>query len=70
MLATRMSRLHSRAKYHRESLLDRAITASLRTLRLDDEVLEWVKTALLSSHADEQEHHRAAMIRQLGLHET
>ena len=55
-----------RAKYHRESLLDRAITASLRALRLDDEVLEWVKTALLSSHADEQEHHRAAMTRLQG----
>lgn len=36
---------------------------ALKTLRLDEEVIEWVKRALLSSHGDEQRFHGEAIAR-------
>ena len=52
-----------RAKYHREHVLDEAIAGSLRELRLDDVVFEWLKVALRGSMVDEKRHHAAAVAR-------
>jgi hypothetical protein len=43
-----------------------AMTVSLGRLSFGDEVLSWVRTALLESHADEQKEHEAAIGRLQG----
>ena len=52
-----------RAKYHREPLIDQAISKSLRSLRLDDEVMDWLTTALRSSMEVEKADNTAAIAR-------
>lgn len=49
--------------YVRQDAIDAAMVRALRTLRLDEEVLAWVRKALLSSHADEQRFHAEAVAR-------
>ena len=50
-------------KYVREEVLERQFTAMLGQLRFDDEVLEWVRQALHTSHADERREHEEAIKR-------
>jgi site-specific DNA recombinase len=52
-----------RATYIRQERIDEAMVKALKTLRLDEEVIDWVKRALLSSHGDEQRFHGEAIAR-------
>src|SRR5215207_8931167 len=52
-----------RRKYVREEALEAQFTELLGRLRFDDEVLEWVRDALHSSHADERREHEDAIKR-------
>ena len=47
----------------REEVLETRFTEMLGRLRFDDEVLAWVREALLASHADERREHEAAIER-------
>ncbi len=47
----------------REELLSKAFVDALTALRLDAEVLDWVRTALKSSQEHEAQHHREALER-------
>jgi site-specific DNA recombinase len=44
--------------YVREEVLEKKFTDILRILRFDEEVLEWIRTALKESHDDETRYHR------------
>ena len=44
--------------YVREEVLEEKFTDILRILRFDEEVLEWIRTALKESHDDETRYHR------------
>ena len=48
-------------KYVREDVLEKQFLEMLDQLRFDGEKLEWVRTALLSSHKDEQREHNEAV---------
>jgi site-specific DNA recombinase len=52
-----------RRKYVREEALEAQFTELLGRLRFDDEVLEWVRDALHSSHGDERREHEVAIKR-------
>lgn len=52
-----------RRKYVREELLDETFGALLDQLHFDEEVLDWVKTALKASHADERREQEQAIHR-------
>jgi site-specific DNA recombinase len=52
-----------RRKYVREEALEARFTELLGRLRFDDDVLEWVRSALHSSHADERREHEEAIKR-------
>ena len=52
--------------YVREEVLEDKFTDILRGLHFDEEVLGWVKIALVESHADEKEFHRKAIERLRG----
>jgi hypothetical protein len=47
--------------YVREEVIASHFTAVLDRLAFDDEVLAWVRAALLASHADEKREHEAAI---------
>ena len=49
--------------YVRQEVLSAAFTAALRRLRLDDEVVGWVREALHMSHEEQQRYHRDAVSR-------
>jgi site-specific DNA recombinase len=49
--------------YVREEVIEREFTDLLGRLKLDDEVLEWVREALDASHADERREHEEAIKR-------
>ncbi len=44
--------------YVREEVLEEKFTDILRMLRFDEEVLDWIRTALKESHDDETRYHR------------
>jgi hypothetical protein len=50
-------------KYIREETLEARFTELLGRLRFDDEVLQWVREALHTSHADERREHEEAIKR-------
>ena len=50
-------------KYVREEVLEEKFTEILRSLRFDDEILAWVRDALLDSHVEEEKFHREAVTR-------
>ena len=52
-----------RAKYHREADIDAGVVASLRSLRLDEEVMGWLVTGLRSSMVVEKADNAAAIAR-------
>ena len=52
-----------RAKYHREADIDAGVVASLRSLRLDEEVMAWLVTGLRSSMVVEKADNAAAIAR-------
>lgn len=52
-----------RRKYVREEALEAQFAALLDQLYFDEEVLEWVREALKSSHADERQEHEDAIKR-------
>lgn len=52
--------------YVREEVLEEKFTDILRGLHFDEEILGWVKMALVESHADEKEFHREAIERLRG----
>jgi site-specific DNA recombinase len=52
-----------RRKYVREEALEAQFTELLGRLKFDDEVFEWVRDALLASHADERREHEEAIRR-------
>ena len=52
-----------RRKHVREEALEAQFTELLGRLKLDDEVLEWVRDALHASHADERREHEEAIKR-------
>ncbi|MBZ9993160.1 recombinase family protein [Mesorhizobium sp. BH1-1-4] len=52
-----------RRKYVREEVLDQAFANLLDRLHFDEEILEWVKAALMASHADERREHEQAIHR-------
>jgi len=52
-----------RRSYVREELLEKQFTELLGQLKFDDEVLEWVRSALHASHADERRDHEDAIRR-------
>ncbi len=52
-----------RRRYVREEVLESQFTALLGRLHFDDEVLEWVRDALHSSHVDERRDHEEAIRR-------
>jgi hypothetical protein len=52
-----------RRKHVREEVLEQQFTELLGRLRLDDEVLCWVREALHASHADERREHEEAVRR-------
>ncbi|MES0056590.1 zinc ribbon domain-containing protein [Mesorhizobium sp. M0078] len=52
-----------RRKYVREEVLDQKFANLLDRLHFDEEILEWVKAALLASHADERREHEQAIHR-------
>jgi site-specific DNA recombinase len=52
-----------KAKFIREEALGAYFVTELRRLHLDTDVLDWLKTALRSSHKDEQRFHHAAITR-------
>ena len=52
-----------RRRYIREEVLEQQFTELLGRLRLDDEVLSWVREALHASHADERREHEEAVQR-------
>ena len=49
--------------YVREEVIEAKFTELLGRLTFDDEVMEWVREALLASHADEKREHEAAIER-------
>jgi len=49
--------------YVREEVLEEEFSKLLRSLRFDDEVFEWVRTALRDSHAEQQQECEAAIQR-------
>ena len=49
--------------YVREEVLEQRFTDLLGRLTFDDEVLEWVRSALRESHADQNREHEAAITR-------
>ena len=49
--------------YVREEVLEQRFTDLLGRLTFDDEVLEWVRSALRESHADQKREHEAAITR-------
>jgi hypothetical protein len=57
-----------RRRYVREEVLEQRFTELLGRLRFDDEVLEWVRGSLHSSHADERREHEEAIRRLQGEH--
>ncbi len=56
-------RADRKPKFVREEVLGAMFADQLRRLHLDGDVLDWLKTALRSSHEDEQRHHKAAVDR-------
>jgi hypothetical protein len=52
-----------RRSYVREEALEKQFTELLGQLKFDDEVLEWVRSALHASHADERHDHEEAIRR-------
>ncbi len=50
-------------RYAREEEVARQFGNALRAIRMDDEVLKWVVTALKESHGDERRHHDEAIAR-------
>jgi DNA invertase Pin-like site-specific DNA recombinase len=46
--------------YAREEVIERQFTDLLGRLKFDDEVLEWMREALVASHADERREHEKA----------
>ena len=52
-----------RVKHHREQDLDEALARSLRSLRLDEEVMAWLTTALRSSMHTQKANNTAAVAR-------
>jgi DNA invertase Pin-like site-specific DNA recombinase len=52
-----------RGRYVREEVLEQQFTELLGRLQFDDEVLVWVREALLASHADERREHEEAILR-------
>jgi site-specific DNA recombinase len=52
-----------RRSYVREEALEKQFTELLGQLKFDDEVLEWVRSALHASHADERRDHEHAIRR-------
>ncbi|MBZ9987639.1 zinc ribbon domain-containing protein [Mesorhizobium sp. BH1-1-5] len=52
-----------RRKYVREEVLDQAFANLLDRLHFDEEIREWVKAALMASHADEHREHEQAIHR-------
>ncbi len=52
-----------RAAYIRQECLDEAMVKALRSLRLDREVVTWVKNALVESASDERRFHSEAIAR-------
>ncbi len=52
-----------RAAYIRQERLDEAMVKALRSLRLDAEVVTWVKNALVESASDERRFHTEAIAR-------
>jgi site-specific DNA recombinase len=57
-----------RRRYVREEALEQKFTELLDRLRFDDEVLEWVRESLQSSHADERREHEETIRRLQGEH--
>ena len=57
-----------RHKHVREEVLEAQFTELLGRLQFDDEVLEWVREALLASHADERREHEGAIRRHQAEH--
>jgi DNA invertase Pin-like site-specific DNA recombinase len=49
--------------YVREEVLEERFSDQLARLSFDDEVLSWIKTGLLQSHADEEREHKEAIAR-------
>ncbi len=49
--------------YIRQERIDEGMVRALRSLRLDEEVLAWVRQALQASHTDEQRFHAEAIAR-------
>jgi DNA invertase Pin-like site-specific DNA recombinase len=52
-----------RRKYIREEVLDQTFADLLDRLHFDEEILEWIKAALMASHADERREHEQAIHR-------
>jgi site-specific DNA recombinase len=52
-----------RRRYVREETLEQQFTELLGRLQFDDEVLAWIREALLASHADERREHEEAIRR-------
>jgi site-specific DNA recombinase len=52
-----------RRRYVREEVLEKQFTELLGRLKFDNEVLEWVRDALLASYADERREHVEAIKR-------
>jgi len=50
-------------RYVREEVLEKQFTDLLGQIQFDDEVLDWVREALYSSHADERREHEEAIRR-------
>jgi len=49
--------------YVREKVLEQKFTDLLSGLRFDDEIMPWVRGALMQSHANERREHDAAIER-------
>ncbi|MBP6965129.1 MAG: recombinase family protein [Armatimonadetes bacterium] len=48
-------------KYAREEELTRQFSEALRAMKMDSDVLEWLRVVLKESHRDEKEHHSQAI---------
>jgi site-specific DNA recombinase len=57
-----------RRKHVRQEMIEAQFTELLGRLRLDDEVLEWVREALHASHGDERREHEEAIKRHQAEH--
>ncbi len=51
------------SSYVRQEVLSAAFTVALRRLRLDDEVVDWVREALHTSHEEQRRYHAEAVAR-------